>query len=73
MPLKNKNLCEKCIYCRHAAYKGKLDLITYSRLTVKAWSSLVVRDEGSIGAIKKFYCVYVKPIKMMQQMHGIIP
>ena len=39
--------------------------------TATSWRSLVVRDEGYIGQAESC-CVYLKPQKIMQPMHGII-
>ena len=37
-----------------------------------SWSSLVVEDEGWIGPSRNC-CVYPKPEKKLQHMHGMIP
>ena len=47
-------------------------LVTDLECRTQTWSALAVGDEGCIAQVVSC-CVFVKPSKIMQPMHGIIP
>ena len=52
--------------------RGPVDSPNLNRRIARTWSSLVVRDEGSISPRGTLLCL-CEPQKIMQPMHGTIP